>query len=203
MTNSPTWKDNQYLSSRFKGERRVTTAAETEPEGPLPVFEAGEWAVHPGHGVGRVASIEERSFGGQPSVVYVLEILGSELKVMVPKVAAARVGLRPVMSTEQAEEIFTVLATQEVAVTTQPWNRRFRAYTEMISSGLPTEVAKVMRDMSRLRFEKDLSFGERRLLEQAEQLLRQELALALSTPVEEVDTRIAAIFRPASVSSVD
>lgn len=170
-------------------EKKAPQSNETNLE-----FEPGDLAVHPGHGVGRVASIEERSFGGQLSVVYVLEIVGSELKVMVPKTTAARVGLRRVMSREEAESLFEILGTAEVAVTLQPWNRRFRAYTEMISSGLPAEIAKVLRDMNRLRFEKDLSFGERRLLEQAELLLRQELALALSVDVEEIDARIRAIF---------
>ena len=31
-----------------------------------------------------------------------------------------------------------------MAVDVQPWNRRFRAYTDMIKSGLPTEIAKVL-----------------------------------------------------------
>jgi CarD family transcriptional regulator len=74
---------------------------------------------------------------------------------------------------------------REVAVDLQPWSRRFRAYTEMIKSGSPNEVAKVLRDMYRLKFDKDLSFGERRLLDQAKSLLMKELAVAMKmTEVE-------------------
>ncbi len=53
----------------------------------------------------------------------------------------------------------------------------------MLKSGLPSEIAKVLRDMYRLKFDKDLSFGERRLLDQARSLLVQELALAKKVPL--------------------
>jgi len=154
----------------------------------------GMLVVHPAHGAGRVEGIEERSFGGAATMVYVLQILGSGLKVMVPRDAATRVGLRPVMSTAEADEILEVLSSQEIAVTVQPWNRRFRAYTEMLASGSPREVAKVLRDMSRLRADKDLSFGERKLLDQARNLLAQELALAHGVSGDEMADRIENLF---------
>ena len=142
-------------------------------------FKAGDMAVHPAHGVGEVERLEERDFGGgRLTTCYVIKIKDSGLKVMVPTEAAARVGLRPVMKKKEAQNILEILKAPEVAVDLQPWNRRFRAYTEMLKSGLPSEIAKVLRDMYRLKFDKDLSFGERRLLDQARSLLVQELALA-------------------------
>ena len=171
---------------------------ETGPPSPSFDFEitTGMLVVHPAHGAGRVENIEERSFGGSPTMVYVLQILGSGLKVMVPRDAAMRVGLRPVMSPTEADEILTVLSSREIAVTVQPWNRRFRAYTEMLASGSAHEVAKVLRDMSRLRMDKDLSFGERKLLDQARNLLAQELALAHGVSGEEMAERIESLFSP-------
>lgn len=157
-------------------------------------FHVGQMAVHPAHGVGEVSQIETRALGGRTASFYVLKIGTSGLKVMVPTDAADRVGLRPVMSDESAEEILAVLAAPEVAVDLQPWNRRFRAYTEMIKTGLPTEIAKVLRDMYRLKFDKDLSFGERKLLDQARALLVEELALAKKVPLDQIETRIEAIF---------
>ena len=157
-------------------------------------FEVGQMAVHPAHGVGEVSDIEERELGGRKSPCYVLKILGSGLKVMVPKDAAPRVGLRPVMEQRQAQEILEILRAPEVAVDLQPWNRRFRAYTEMLKSGLPVEIAKVLRDMYRLKFDKDLSFGERRLLDQARGLLVQELALAKKVDRSNIEGEIQQIF---------
>ncbi len=159
-----------------------------------PTFKVGDRAVHPAHGVGEVVQLEERDFGGRRTSCYVLKIVDSDLKVMVPTEAAARVGLRPVMKKKEAEKILDILRAPEVAVDVQPWNRRFRAYTEMLKSGLPAEIAKVLRDMYRLKFDKDLSFGERRLLDQARSLLIQELALAKKVTLASIEGEIQEIF---------
>lgn len=157
-------------------------------------FKAGEMAVHPKHGVGEVVELEERVVGERKTTFYVLKIVDSGLKVMVPTEAAERVGLRPIMKKKEAQKIFDILKTPEVAVDVQPWNRRFRAYTEMLKSGLPSEIAKVLRDMYRLKFDKDLSFGERRLLDQARSLLVQELALAKKVKPDSIEGEIQQIL---------
>ncbi|MEB2322205.1 MAG: CarD family transcriptional regulator [Sorangiineae bacterium] len=157
-------------------------------------FKAGDMAVHPAHGVGEVCGLEEKDLGGRPSACYVLKIIDTGLKVMVPTEAVSRVGLRPVMKKREAQKILDILRAPEVAVDLQPWNRRFRAYTEMLKSGLPAEIAKVLRDMYRLKFDKDLSFGERRLLDQARSLLIQELALAKKVAPASIEGEIHQIF---------
>ncbi len=141
-------------------------------------FQVGDMAVHPAHGVGEVTGIEKRDLGGSVNLFYVLRIVDTGLKVMIPVRAITHVGLRRIMSKKEADMVLGVLQAPEVAVDVQPWNRRFRAYTEMLKSGSPYEIAKVLRDMSRLKFDKALSFGERRLLDQAKSLLIKELALA-------------------------
>ena len=157
-------------------------------------FKAGDMAVHPAHGVGEVEQLEDRDLGGRKTTCYVIKIKDSGLKVMVPTEAASRVGLRPVMKKKEAHNILEILKAPEVAVDLQPWNRRFRAYTEMLKSGLPSEIAKVLRDMYRLKFDKDLSFGERRLLYQARSLLVQELAIARKVAPTAMEGEIQQIF---------
>ena len=161
---------------------------------PRLTFKSGDMAVHPAHGVGEVVAVEQRDLGGRPSAFFVLKIIDTGLKVMVPTDAAERVGLRPVMKKREADKILGILRAPEVAVDVQPWNRRFRAYTEMLKSGLPAEIAKVLRDMYRLKFDKDLSFGERRLLDQARSLLIQELALAKKVQRTAIEGEIQEIF---------
>src|SRR5215510_1270785 len=141
-------------------------------------FQVGDMAVHPAHGVGEVAGIEKQDLGGSVNVFYILKIDDSGLKVMIPVTAIAQVGLRRVMSKKEADNVLRILRAPEVAVDLQPWNRRFRVYTEMLKSSSPYEIAKVLRDMYRLKFDKDFSFCERRLLDQAKSLLLRELALA-------------------------
>jgi len=157
-------------------------------------FQVGDMAVHPAHGVGEVTGIERRDLGGSMNVFYVMKIIDSGLKVMIPTGSVAQVGLRRVMSKKEADKVLRILRAPEVAVDVQPWNRRFRAYTEMLKSGSPYEIAKVLRDMYRLKFDKDLSFGERLLLDQAKSLLVKELALAKQVKPLAMEGEISQIF---------
>jgi len=161
---------------------------------PSPDFRVGDKAVHPSHGVGEVTAIEQREIGGTRTTFYILRILDNGMKVMVPTTAATQVGLRAVMTDAEANAIMSTMRAREVAVDVQPWSRRFRVYTEMIKSGSPVEIAKVLRDMNRLKFDKDLSFGERRLLDQARGLLLKELALAKQKTEVEMADEIRRIF---------
>jgi CarD family transcriptional regulator len=158
-------------------------------------FKIGDKAVHPKHGVGEVTSIDERELGGTRAVFYVLRILDNGMKVMVPANAAAAGALRGIMSAKEAEAVLDTMRAREVAVDVQPWSRRFRAYTEMVQSGSPHEVAKVLRDMHRLKFDKDLSFGERHLLDRAKSLLMKELAFAKKVTEEKLAEEVASIFQ--------
>jgi CarD family transcriptional regulator len=166
----------------------------TLPPTQPPAFQPGDRAVHPAHGVGEVLAIETRAAGGQTAAFYVLRILESGSKIMVAVAAAASVGLRPVMSPSEAQKVLDILRAPEVAVDEKPWNRRHRVYTEMLKSGSPFEIAKVLRDMYRLRFDKDLSFAERKLLDQAKGLLIHELALATKVERSAIEGELQAIF---------
>jgi CarD family transcriptional regulator len=157
-------------------------------------FKVGDKAVHPAHGVGEITRIEEKEIAGNKSRFYVLRILESGSKVMVPVDAAPRVGLRSVMSRKVAKTVLEVLASDEVAVSSQPWNRRHREYMDMLKSGSPVEVAKVLRDLHRLKSDKDLSFSERHLLEQAFRLLVTELALARRCKESRVEEELQGIL---------
>lgn len=157
-------------------------------------FKVGDKAVHPNHGVGEVTSIENKDIGGNRKSFYILKILDTGMKVMVPTDAAERLGLREVISKKDAKKVVDILKADEVAVTSQPWNRRYREYMEMLKSGSPFEVAKVLRDLYRLKGDKELSFGERRLLDQARSLLITELALARRVKEQTVESEIASIL---------
>jgi CarD family transcriptional regulator len=157
-------------------------------------FNVGDKAVHPAHGVGEITSIEKRDIAGSRKSFYILKILDTGMTVMVPTDGVERLGLRAVISKKDAQKVVAILKKDEVAVTSQPWNRRYREYTEMLKSGSPFEVAKVLRDLYRLKGDKELSFGERRLLDQARSLLVTELALARRCKEQRVEQEIESIL---------
>jgi CarD family transcriptional regulator len=157
-------------------------------------FKVGGKAVYPAHGVGEITEIQTRMVGGRERSFYVLKIIENGMKIMVPTETASSTGMRTVISRSEANDVIKILKSDKVAVKTQPWNRRYREYMEMLKSGSPREVAKVLRDLYRLKGDKDLSFGERRLLDTARSLLVAELALALKTPEAKVEEQIQSIF---------
>ncbi len=155
----------------------------------------GDKAVHPSHGLAEVTAIEHREIGSMKGEFYILRIIDNGMRVMVPRASSSAAGIRPVMSAKEADRVLETMKAREVAVDLQPWSRRFRAYTEMIKSGSPHEVAKVLRDMYRLKFDKDLSFGERRLLDQAKSLLMKELAAAKAVAEPILQAQVDEMFR--------
>jgi CarD family transcriptional regulator len=160
-------------------------------------FKVGDMAVYPAHGVGEITDIQTRSIGGSDRTFYILRVIENGMKIMVPTETAATAGLRRVISRKDGKKVLEILRSEEVAVKTQPWNRRYREYMEMLKSGSPFEVAKVLRDLYRLKGDKDLSFGERRLLDTARSLLVSELALALRNKEKTVEKEIQSIFETA------
>jgi CarD family transcriptional regulator len=149
------------------------------------MFEIGDFAVYPGHGVGAIEGIQSIDMGGKLQDFYVLSILDTKMTIMIPKENACIAGMREVIDPERIPEVYEILKSKEVPDNHQPWNQRYRGYMERIQSGSIFEVAKVFRDLYSLKGEKGLSFGERKLMDTAKRLLIKELAI--SKDAEEAD----------------
>jgi CarD family transcriptional regulator len=141
-------------------------------------FHVGQKAVYGSHGVGTIEGIQECDVGGTRQNFYVVNILSTGAKIMVPTGAARMVGLRSVVPQEQVEQkVFDVLRAK-CQKSTATWNRRFRTFNDKLSKGDVSAIAEVFRDLSSLGSEKELSFGEKKMLERARQMLVTELAIA-------------------------
>ena len=161
-------------------------------------FTVGDKAVYPVHGVAEVVALEQRDIGGSKTPVYILKILETGLKIMVPTTNAGAVGLRELISSKQVKEVYAILKSRDVPKDTQTWNRRYREYMEKIKTGSVFEIAEVLRDLCVLRLTKELSFGERKMLDTARGLLIKELALAKGVAEDKIGSEIEAIFAPAA-----
>ena len=145
-----------------------------------------------------VVALEQRDIGGSKTPVYILKILDTGLKIMVPTINAGSVGLRELISSKQAKEVYSILKSRDVPRDTQTWNRRYREYMEKIKTGSVFEIAEVLRDLCVLRLTKELSFGERKMLDTARGLIIKELALAKGVADDKIASEIDAIFQPAA-----
>jgi CarD family transcriptional regulator len=155
-------------------------------------FKVGDKAVYPAHGVGEVKGIEKREFGGRRQTFYIFQLLDSNMTIFVPTNNAK--GLREVISQDKVSEVFSILKERSISVSPQTWNRRQREYLEKIKSGSVFEIAEVLRDLSLLKFDKELSFGERKLLDLARSLVIKELSIAQNVDEAHVEKQLSKIF---------
>ena len=167
----------------------------------LQSFKVGDRAVYPAQGVAEVLGIESREVSGNQETFYMLRLLDSDRRIMIPLAKAMSVGLRQVISRDDVPAVFNLLRTKPVRLGRQNWNRRYRGYIEKLKSGSVFGVAEVLRDLYLLRYDKPLSFGERRLLDTARDLLVKELSVATDDPESDVEKELQTIF-PAPVEDV-
>lgn len=150
------------------------------------MFKIGDKVVYPMHGAGVIESIEEKEVLGERRQYYILRLPVGDMKVMIPINNGEEVGLREVVDWQGVERVFSILR-QQCSAMSPNWNRRYRANLEKIKSGNIYEVAEVVRNLIKRDREKGLSSGERKMLENARQILISELVLA--TELEEEKAR--------------
>ncbi len=158
------------------------------------MFKVGDSAVYPAHGVAVIKRIDEREVGGKKKKFYVLQVVENSMTIMVPTDNVDQVGLRSIASDKDVKQVFDILKKRNVKIDQTTWNRRYREYMEKIKTGSIFEIAEVLRNLFLLRHSKDLSFGERKMLDQAKQLLIKEISLARKTKEELVEQEIHTIF---------
>jgi CarD family transcriptional regulator, regulator of rRNA transcription len=157
-------------------------------------FKVSDKVVYPAQGVAEIIGIETKEIGGKLTSFYLLRILDSDMKILVPTDKAHQVGLRDVASQKEVDEVLDILREKEVHLDKQTWNRRYRGFMEKIKTGSLFEVAEVFRDLYRLKNTKTLSFGERRMLDTAKNLIVKELSIARNWTEQRVEKELDKVF---------
>ena len=160
------------------------------------MFRVGELAVYPMHGVGHVQAIEEEEALGVKNVYYVLQFDGEEMRVMLPVERAEESGLRPLASKEQAEEVLQFLRRTPFGEEfCGNWNRRYRSNMEKLKTGHIFSIAEVVHSLSAREARRGLSYGEKRMLENARKHLVGELCLAKGVLRQQMEEEVEAALR--------
>jgi CarD family transcriptional regulator len=160
------------------------------------MFKVGDLAVYPAHGVGRIECIESKDIAGKKQDFYIMRILENDMKIMIPIQNAEAVGLRQLIDHAELPKVYEILQTKKISVDGATWNRRYREYMEKIKTGSIYELAEVLRDLCVLREDKDLSFGERKMLDTARNLLIREISIAKGVTAEQAEEDIHHILDP-------
>ena len=157
------------------------------------MFKVGDKVVYPMHGAGIIKAIEEKEVLGEKKQYYVLHFPVGDTKVMIPITTCKEVGLRGIISEEGVQRVFRILKENGTTMSSN-WNRRYRANLEKIKTGDIFEVAEVVRNLIQREKEKGLSSGERKMLENARQILVSELALAIELEEEKAKSLVDSAF---------
>jgi CarD family transcriptional regulator len=159
------------------------------------MFQIGDKAVFPGHGVGVIEAIELKQISGKEQIFYILRILDNAMTIMIPQDNVEAVRLREVIRKIDISKVIRILKDRDVSIDNQTWNRRYREYMEKINTGSIYEIAEVLRDLHLLKAEKELSFGERKIMDMAKNLLVKELAIVRDVKEADILKEIKTIFR--------
>ena len=169
------------------------------------MFKVGDVVMYPIHGVARITDIRTENIGGIAQLCYILETEirtaspKPVIKLPVSKAEANRV--RKIVEEQEVSRVIEILKNRAMKTDPQTWNRRNREYQEKMRTGSIFKAAEVFRYLTLLKETKDLSHGERRLFDQARNLLIKELSIAKKTGEKEIEEILTAIFKRESPPS--
>lgn len=141
------------------------------------MYKVGNTVVYPSHGLGVIEAIEEKKLMGKKEKFYILKIMEKGTRIMIPCGNADKVGLREVIQSNDVKKVVKILKSKPESILPN-WNKRYRESMERIKSGSIYEVAAVFRNLTLLSRNKELSFGEKKMLCETRHLISSEISKA-------------------------
>lgn len=148
------------------------------------MFKIGDKIVYPMHGVGEIEGIEKKVILGKRNEYYLITIINNGMKVMIPVNNAKEIGVRSIIAKKDIKKVMNILSTEAENIE-EDWKIRYQNNIDKVKSGSIFEVAEVARDLYRRGSEKELSIMERKLYENAYQLITYEVAMSKNIDIEE------------------
>lgn len=152
-----------------------------------------DYVVYPMHGVGVVSDIATKTVLEEKKKYYVVELLNTKMRVMVPLDNAKEIGLRKIITKREVKKVLDLLAEEYVEIE-EDWKVRYQNNLEKLKSGSIHAVAEVCRNLYKRAKDKELSVMERKLYESAYSLVLNEVALAKQVEIEEASNLISEIL---------
>jgi CarD family transcriptional regulator len=169
-------------------------------------FNLEEKVVYPGYGVAKVHRIVEKKIAGSTATFYELVFLHRDMTILIPQNNVFVVGIRKLSSTQNIDAIFQMLAepalVPTIDVNSSNWNKRNKEYQFKLRSGDIQEIGRIYRDLRSIEKRKELSFGERAMLQQTESLLVEEIALVREMHEERAVEDLRSVLPPRQIGQM-
>lgn len=159
------------------------------------MFQIGDKIVYPIHGAGIIVDIEKKEILGEIREYFILKMPINEMQVLVPVGSMKEVGVREIKTSEEMDEVLEVFKNPQRVSMPGNWNRRFRFHQEVIKEGDLKEIAEVIKNLEFLDLQKSLSTGERKMLNNARQIILSEMVLVYQKPLKEITDIVDAAIR--------
>ena len=134
-----------------------------------------------------IEGVENKRILGEEHQYYILKLSMGEIKVMVPIAKIEEIGIRYVVSEEQADVVIQEFRADDNDDSDQNWNKRYRENIEKLKIGKLHDVAHVTKTLLLRDKRKSLSNAERKMLNNAKNVLISELVLSKNTDYQTIE----------------
>jgi RNA polymerase-interacting CarD/CdnL/TRCF family regulator len=142
----------------------------------------GDWIVHPQHGVGKISRLEKKTVGGENQAYFRVEGSKYEWWIAISQIDETPIRLLRKPSTFKRALRLLKRRPNELPMGTKERRSHIK---EVLSSGSPAALCRVVRDLTALSREKRLPDEDKRNLSKYREALLQEWHLTLEIPQKE------------------
>lgn len=158
-------------------------------------FSVGQKVVYPSQGVGKVIEIFDKEFKGKMTSYYKIYLDVTDMKVMIPVEKAKELGIRPIVSAEEAQKAIDLLA-QSFEPITSDWKLRYQMNLDLLKKGSITDIATIVRCLYHRSKVKELPILERKLYDSARKLLEDEISYAMEKDPKDIEALLHEKLEP-------
>ncbi len=162
---------------------------------PKTEFSLNQKIVYPSQGVGKIVDIFKKDFNGEQVYYYRIYLDVSDMYVMVPVANAANIGIRAIVSAEEAQEALDMIG-QDFEPPTSDWKLRYQMNLDLLKKGTIKDIAEIVRSLYHRSKIKELPILERKLYDNAKTLLIDEISDSMNISKEEVEKMLLAKLEP-------
>jgi len=167
---------------------------------PKTEFAINQKVVYPSQGVGTVTDIFKKEFNGEMVYYYKIYIPVSDMYVMVPVKNSSKLGIRSIVSKEEAQKAIDMISENFEPATTD-WKLRYQLNLDLLKKGSIEDITKIVRSLYYRSKQKELPIMERKLYDNAKKLLEDEIAEALGIDPQEVEAMLHAKLEPLGIKA--
>lgn len=158
-------------------------------------FSIDQKVVYPSQGVGQITEIFDKKLGDNIVKYYKIYIEVSDMIVMVPVSKVQDLGIRPIVSAEEALAALESLS-DEIEPVTSDWKLRYQMNLDLLKKGSISDIASIVRCLYHRSKVKELPILERKLYDNAKKLLEDEITFATGKSAKEVESMLHAKLEP-------